>query len=210
MIEQEQRDGRVARRRRRVRETLIKAASEIMSKKGVDGTTMLEIAEYADVGAGTVYNYFNSKDELAVAVLEDMMFDLAGRIEKVTTTFDDPAQVYLYGIRTVLQAATHDIRWRQLLNRSEVIADAIYRRMGPFAIRDLRQATAAGRFFTPDPELVWRMATHAIVGVSLAITNGEIPEDSIPQVILRLLCMTGIDVEAASHIASQPSPQLIA
>lgn len=192
-----------------MRTSLISAASEIMSKKGVDATTMLEIAEQADVGAGTVYNYFNSKDELAVAVLEDMMHDLAQRIEKVTTTFEDPAQVYLYGIRTVLNAATHDMRWRQLLNRSEVIADAIYRRMGPFAIRDLRQATEAGRFSTPDPELIWRMATHSIVGVSLAITNGELSQDSLPEVILRLLCMTGIDIETARQIAAMPSPDLI-
>ena len=86
-------EGRVARRQRRNREALIQAARVIMSEKGVDGATMLEIAEAADVGAGTVYNYFKSKDELAIAVLEEMMHDLAQRIEKVTDTFDDPAQV---------------------------------------------------------------------------------------------------------------------
>ena len=73
-------EGRVARRQRRNRTALIEAAREIMSEKGVDSATMLEIAERADVGAGTVYNYFKSKDELAIAVLEDLMHDLALRI----------------------------------------------------------------------------------------------------------------------------------
>ena len=95
----DQPEGRVARRQRRNREALIQAARQIMSEKGVDGATMLEIAEAADVGAGTVYNYFKSKDELAIAVLEEMMHDLAQRIEKVTDTFDDPAQVYGAGNR---------------------------------------------------------------------------------------------------------------
>lgn len=201
-------EGRVARRQRRVREALIRAARLIMSEKGVDGATMLEIAERADVGAGTVYNYFRSKDDLAVAVLEEMMHDLALRIEKVTDTFDDPAQVYAFGVRTVLECATRDLRWRQLLNRSEVLADATYRRMGPFAIRDLRQATEAGRFSCTDPELVWRIATHAIVGVSLAITRGDLPEDRIHETVVRLLCMTGIGTDAAEDLAARPCPAL--
>ena len=136
------------------------------------------------------------------------MHDLALRIERVTNTFDDPGQVYAFGVRTVLEAATRDVRWRQLLNRSEVIADAIFRRMGPFAIRDLRQATAVSRFSVGDAELVWKMASHAIVGVSLAITNGELPEEKIHETVVRLLCMNGIGTEAAEELASRPRPEL--
>jgi hypothetical protein len=51
--------------------------------------------------------------------------------------------------------------------RSEVIADAMYRVMGPYAIRDIRNAVVAGRYRTEDPDLAWRMATDAIVGFSL-------------------------------------------
>lgn len=207
-MNQEPAEGRVARRQRRIRDALIQSARAVMSEKGVDGSTMLEIAERADVGAGTVYNYFKSKDELAVSVLEDMMHDLALRIERVTNTFDDPGQVYAFGVRTVLEAATRDVRWRQLLNRSEVIADAIFRRMGPFAIRDLRQATAVSRFSVGDAELVWKMASHAIVGVSLAITNGELPEEKIHETVVRLLCMNGIGTDAAEELASRPRPEL--
>ena len=60
---------RVDRRKRRNREVLIEAADRVMTEKGIDAATMLEIAELADVGAGTVYNYFESKDELAVCVM---------------------------------------------------------------------------------------------------------------------------------------------
>lgn len=201
-------EGRVARRQRRNREALIRAASAIMSEKGVDSATMLEIAEHADVGAGTVYNYFKSKEELAFAVLEDIMRNLAIRIEKVTNTFADPAQVYAYGIWTVLETATHDERWIPLLNRSEVMADAMYRQMGPYAIRDLHQATEAQRFFIGDADLVWRLTTHAIVGAALAISSGLLPTDSKTEIIARLLCMTGIDIKIAEDLANRPRPQL--
>lgn len=201
-------EGRVARRQRRNREALIAAARVIMTDKGVEAATMLEIAERADVGAGTVYNYFKSKDELAIAVLETLMHDLGLRIEEVTNTFEDPAQVYAFGIRTVLDTATSDVRWAQLLNRSEVIADAMFRIMGPFAIRDLRLATQAGRFEVSNAELVWRLTTHALIGASLAVTTGQVPASATDQIIVRLLCMTGIGANAAVELAGRPRPAL--
>ncbi len=201
-------EGRVARRQRRNQNALIAAAREIMTEKGVDAATMLEIAERADVGAGTVYNYFRSKDELAIAVLEDLMHELALRIEEVTNTFEDPAQVYAFGIRTVLDTATGDVRWAQMLHRSEVIADAMFRKIGPFAIRDLRLASQAGRFEVANAELVWRLSTHALIGASLAITKGELPESSKQQIIAKLLCMTGIGINAAVELAGRPRPEL--
>lgn len=201
-------EGRVARRQRRNREALIHAASAVMGEKGIDAATMLEIAERADVGAGTVYNYFKSKDELAIAVLEDMMQHLARRLEKASAAFEDPAEVYAFGVRTVLETATTDVRWKQMLYRSEVIADALFRQMGPFAIRDLRHAAAAGRFAVPDAELVWRLTAHAIVGISLAISSDAVPAAAMDQVVVRLLCMTGIGADAATELASRPRPAL--
>lgn len=200
--------GRVALRQERNREALVEAGYKVMSAKGIDAATMQEIADLADVGAGTVYSYFKSKDELAIAVLERLMHDLALRIEAVTDTFRDPAQVYAFGIRTVIEAATTDIRWKQLLYRSEVIADAMYRRMGPFAIRDLENATAVGRFKVADAPLTWRMAAHAIVGVCLAVTEGQVPYEAQHETVVRLLCMTGIGEAEAIDLAGRERPPL--
>ena len=201
-------EGRVARRQRRNREALIAAARDIMAEKGVEAATMLEIAERADVGAGTVYNYFRSKVDLAIAVLETLMHELGLRIQRVTDTFDDPAQVYAYGIRTVLDTATQDVAWAQMLNRAEVIADAMFRMMGPFAIRDLRLASQAGRFEVSNAELVWRLTTQALIGAALAITKGQLPASASDQIIVRLLCMTGIGANAAVELAGRPRPAL--
>ncbi len=200
--------GRVARRRQRNHEALVAAGQSVMAEKGIDAATMQEIADRADVGAGTIYSYFKSKDELAIAVLEKLMYDLAVKIEKVTDTFDDPAQVYAFGARTVLDTATGDVRWKQLLYRSEIIADAIFRQMGPFAIRDLRNATRAGRFNVDDAPLIWKMTTHAIVGVALAVTIGEMPETVIDKAIVSLLCMTGIGRDEAIELAARHRPAL--
>lgn len=200
--------GRVALRQERNREALVKAGYRVISEKGIDAATMQEIAQRADVGAGTIYSYFKSKDELAVAVLERVMHNLAVRIERVTDTFSDPAQVYAFGVRSVIEAATGDMRWRQLLNRPEVIAEAMYRCMGPFAIRDLKNATSAGRLNAVNAELTWKMATYAIIGVSRAIVDEQLPTSSIDDVVIKLLCMAGLSLTDARDLAHRPRPIL--
>ena len=87
-------------------------------------------------------------------VMDPVMDRLSQRIEAVTNGFTDPAQVYAFGIRNVMIAATTDQRWRWVLRRSEAIAGAMYRVMGPYAIRDIRNAVSAGRYRVEDPN--WR------------------------------------------------------
>ena len=199
---------RVDRRKRRNREALIEAADRVMTEKGIDAATMLEIAELADVGAGTVYNYFESKDELAVRVMERVMHRLAERIDAVTNTFSDPAQVYAFGVRNVMKAATTDQRWRWLLMRSEVIAGAMYRVMGPYAIRDIRLACRAGRYSVEDPELAWRQATHAIVGFGIAVCDQNLDPQKIDEAVVNLLGMVGVTRDEAWEIAKRLCPEL--
>jgi AcrR family transcriptional regulator len=200
--------SRSERRKLRNRQILIDAGHRVIAEKGIDAATMVEIAEVADVGAGTVYNYFSSKDELVVCVLEYVMDRLAQRIEAVTNTFEDPAQVYAFGVRNVMVAATTDQRWRWLLKRSEVIAGAMYRVMGPYAIRDIRNAVARGRYFVEDAELAWRLATHAIVGFSLAVCDGEVSSKKMDEAVVDLLCMVGVSRQEAWEIARRQCPAL--
>jgi AcrR family transcriptional regulator len=201
-------ETRSERRRRRNRQALIEAGYQIMTQKGIDAATMAEITELADMGAGTVYNYFASKDELAMAIMEQVMDRLSQRIEAVTNNFTDPAQVYAFGIRNVMIAATTDQRWRWLMRRSEVIAGAMYRVMGPYAIRDIRNAVLAERYRVEDPELAWRQATHAIVGFSLAVCDKSILPVKMDEAVVNLLGMVGVRRGEAWEIARRPCPEL--
>ncbi len=59
---------------------ILAAARNLMNRKGVDALTMDEIAQAAGVAKGTLYLYFESKDELIQALLsqvgEAMVLDL--------------------------------------------------------------------------------------------------------------------------------------
>lgn len=49
------------------------SAGELLHRQGVQGTTLADIAEAADVPAGNVYYYFKTRDDLVHAVIESQM-----------------------------------------------------------------------------------------------------------------------------------------
>jgi AcrR family transcriptional regulator len=196
------------RRRSKNREALINAGHKIIAEKGIDAATMAEIAEAADVGAGTAYNHFASKDELVMAVMERVMDRLAIRIKAATESFDDPAQVFAFGVLSTMRTATTDSRWRWLLRRSEVIADAMFRVLGPYAIHDLERAAKAKRFRFRDAALVYRMATHAIIGYCLAACDGEATLEDINEAVVLLLGLAGMSRKEAEDICKRSWPRL--
>ncbi len=52
------------------RQRLVTAGSQLFHQQGVEGTTLADIAQAADVPLGNVYYYFKTKDALVEAVLE--------------------------------------------------------------------------------------------------------------------------------------------
>lgn len=49
---------------------IIEAAARVMAEKGFSGTAMSEVAQVAGIGKGTIYEYFDSKEDLFFAVFE--------------------------------------------------------------------------------------------------------------------------------------------
>jgi len=65
--------GRRERKKQEIRRKIFRAAFELFLEKGFENTTVEEIAERADVGKGTVFNYFPRKTTLLPALADDWM-----------------------------------------------------------------------------------------------------------------------------------------
>jgi len=63
--------SRAQKRAKRTRKKLKRAALDVFSGKSVDAATVEEITEKADVGKGTLYQYFTDKEEIVVTLVED-------------------------------------------------------------------------------------------------------------------------------------------
>jgi AcrR family transcriptional regulator len=57
-------------RKKEKRARIIAAAAKVFARKGFFGTVMADIADGAGIGKGTIYEYFDSKEDLFFAVFE--------------------------------------------------------------------------------------------------------------------------------------------
>jgi AcrR family transcriptional regulator len=62
---------------------IVRAARSVFAEKGFDKATLEEIAERAELGKGTVYNYFDSKDDLFLAATINLLDDVYAIAERV-------------------------------------------------------------------------------------------------------------------------------
>jgi AcrR family transcriptional regulator len=60
------------RKKRETRERIVSAGLAAFTKNGFEQSTIDDIALAADVGKGTVYNYFRTKEDIVVAFLVDV------------------------------------------------------------------------------------------------------------------------------------------
>src|SRR5258708_36443972 len=77
-----------------IRERLFRAALELFAQKGFVETTVEDITEAADVGKGTFFNYFPSKDHILLAFGEMQLSKLEAAIELARRT-EEPMPEFL-------------------------------------------------------------------------------------------------------------------
>ncbi len=62
--------SRVERRKERTRRALLAVALELFHQKGIYWTKIEDITERADIGKGTFYQHFETKEDLLEVLLE--------------------------------------------------------------------------------------------------------------------------------------------
>lgn len=72
------------------RARILQAAVRVFAEKGISGTKILDIAEAADIGKGTVYEYFHSKEEIITASFHFFMGQVEKSVGQRLLHLDDP------------------------------------------------------------------------------------------------------------------------
>ncbi|MDP4013362.1 MAG: TetR/AcrR family transcriptional regulator [Candidatus Nanopelagicales bacterium] len=115
-------------RGRRTRSALVAAARGVFEERGFAATRMGDIATAANVSHGTVYTYFDTKEDILAAAVEDLIADLRESIRAVDIV--DPVArvahaneryVAAYAaharlMRVFEEVATTDAHFREILN----------------------------------------------------------------------------------------------
>src|ERR1700674_655629 len=127
------------RRSAELRERLFRAALDLFARKGFVETTVEDITNAADVGKGTFFNYFPSKDHILLAFGEMQLDKLRTSVEDAHKS-NEPMPVFLRTlrarmteepsrnpaiVRTILQAHLSSQPVREAMGKNHARAQAL-------------------------------------------------------------------------------------
>ncbi len=120
--------NRFDRRREKTRLDLLAAAERVIARKGYHRTRISDIAEEADVGLGTFYLHFKTKNEIFIELIErgaNQLRDLINEAKTGVRTAEDKLRVT---IETIFNAATeHREIFRIVFGHGPAFLDLVVR-----------------------------------------------------------------------------------
>jgi AcrR family transcriptional regulator len=197
---------RHARRREQTRTKLLDAARSLFAREGVDNTRINEITDEADVGFGSFYNHFDSKEAIVEAILADTIAAQGAAVDEITASLEDPAEVIAAAHRHFVGLARRDPDWAWLLIRMDVSHDIVLQALGPFAERDLRRGIKSGRLTVSDERVALTASGGALLAVMRAVLDGRAPKNADIHHAEGILKMFGLTPVEAAEVARRPLP----
>lgn len=192
--------GRIARKRVIARGALIDAARTIIADKGIEAMTIRDVTDAADMGFGSFYTHFQTKEDLLEAVIEDTLVADADFVDDVIAKIDDAAEAQGKAWLYLLEKAVEDPVWGWFVVRTPM---ALQRLMQLFRLRmerDLSAGKRRGDFDIPD-----LAAAEALIGGSLfalvsARLSGDLTKAQSQQGVAMLLRILGMSDAAVSKL----------
>ncbi|MEV7181913.1 TetR/AcrR family transcriptional regulator [Kitasatospora sp. NPDC093679] len=202
--------NRLDRRKALTRAALIAAAQGFLAEQGRTDVSIQEITEAADVGFGSFYNHFTSKDELFDAAVALTLEQHGELLESVAGDLKDPAEIFAASIRLTGRLQRTHPQIARILVRTGMPHLTSDRGLAPRAMRDLRAAADDGRLDIDDPRTSVAMVGGALLGVlHLLETRPDLDAAHVSdQLAFRLLRMFGMTRTEARAIATRPLPPL--
>ena len=89
MIRKHATENRLEKEKKRRIEDVLEAAREVILLKNYTGATMDDIAAAAGISKPTIYQYFKTKDEMFIRIIEPLVQSLALSVEKIRVRLEE-------------------------------------------------------------------------------------------------------------------------
>ena len=201
--------NRLERRKQRTRSALIKAA-QTMIAAGRLNVPILEITQAADVGMGSFYNHFSTKEELFQAAVLEVLDRHGDLLDQLTAHTEDPAEIFASSFRLTGRFFRQRPQESAILQANWHAALASERGLAPRALRDITAAVAAGRFSIDDPARALATAGGLLMGLGMLLAGdpGRDADTTTDAVAADLLRLFGMTAREAHKICSRPLPEI--
>ena len=201
--------NRSDRRKQRTRAALIKAAQNLIAEGRINAP-VLEITQLADVGMGSFYNHFDSKEQLFESAVAEVLDSHGALLDELTADMADPAEIFAASFRLTGRFFRSRPEESRILLANWAASMASDRGLAPRALRDIKAAAAAGRFRVEDPELALAVAAGVLLGVGELLQRDRSRDDgaTADAVTEDVLRMFGMSTRDAHRICTRPLPEV--
>ncbi|HLY51189.1 MAG TPA: TetR/AcrR family transcriptional regulator [Solirubrobacteraceae bacterium] len=100
-------------KQQRTRKSLLRAATEMFCKRGLDGASVDEVAQAAGYTKGAFYANFKSKEELFLVMLDERFAEEIERLDRLLAGTDEPQEEAVAAAADFIRFAT-DQEWQRL------------------------------------------------------------------------------------------------
>lgn len=187
------------------RERLLETAAQLIWSASYHATGVDRICEAAGVHKGSFYHHFSSKEELAIAALEDQWSRLKPRIDEIFSPANAPLERLARYVRFNFEMQREKQRETgcvcgcplyALGSEMGTLAPALRQKIESlleiklrYLVSAVREAHAAGEIAAPDPQRTAQMLLDLAQGALMRarITNDLAPLESLEANLLALL-----------------------
>ncbi len=167
------------------RAKLVDVARQLFAKKGVEDTTMNDIAQASKKGRRTLYTYFKSKEQIYMAVVESELEMLSTQMEKAASKPVSPDKKILELIMTHLDAIKMVVYRNGTLRadffrdiwRVEAMRKEFDRKETALFRRVLHEGKELNLFDIDNVEITADILHYCIKGIEVPYIRGQIGEE---------------------------------
>lgn len=169
----------------KTRAKLVDVARQLFAKKGVEDTTMNDIAQASKKGRRTLYTYFKSKEQIYMAVVESELEMLSTQMEKAASKPVSPDKKILELIMTHLDAIKMVVYRNGTLRadffrdiwRVEAMRKEFDRKEAALFRRVLHEGKELNLFDIDNVEITADILHYCIKGIEVPYIRGQIGEE---------------------------------
>lgn len=196
-------------KRQATRKALLDAAGDLVFEKGHDRISIQEITKRARVATGTYYNYFDSKQDVFMAVARDMQDQLAVNLEETSESIKDPVMKIAVTLKYYFYQSLDNQDWRDF-TRFTGLRELSLEQSVEGRIEDILQGVKAGRFRVDDVHFTESLIRGMVGHVNSAIDKGHVGRNAIDYATRSILQMLGLPEIVAKALTQTSLPPLAA
>ncbi|MFJ2756405.1 TetR/AcrR family transcriptional regulator [Nocardioides sp. NPDC087217] len=201
--------SRTERRKARTRASLVRAGQQLIAQ-GRTSVAILEITQLADVGMGSFYNHFESKEELFDAAVDDALERHGALMDELTADLEDAAEAFAQSFRLTgrLHRAYPELSKVLISTGARLVTSK--RGLTPRALRDIARGVETRRFTMIDPEIALVLAGGSALALGQLLHDHPERDDATTtdETTEALLRTFGLTAEEAAEICSRPLPEV--